>query len=560
MTLNELKADKYFSSLIKDNELIQLCNEILKPEKEIKTMDFKLEGDNLDKVRYSKQMIDFIISKTLANKEFSMERKYNSCIRYLTDSIKVIGNKSNLSEERKYLTQMLERMNKEKTYYQTMESMIGKNMSVLIDVSPNNLTKLNKEALAVYSANLAANQNDMISTMRAMYEEIKKLNEKVEELRAGKVSEVPLEAPEKPNIIPEVQEEQVVQSAPNGPVVKPLNGMPPLYPKGSLHDLITSKAIPDIDEQQLIDYCNNVLGFNAKDGKFVPSAIQLDKLMNSAFVSSGKIRSDIRSQHMNVADKYSELISSYESMINEMKGKPGFESDVAALEGLVAKISSKKNEYISVVKGFELGDMEQYFQFGSSKLGKAMSEIASEQQKQLSEIDENLSQLIDRKSSLEKANYKNIFAKIKNTRDLKKITNKINRLKNKQGMIKSNQKKIVDLYTNEYVKRMERQFDKFLQEQERIQLDVSKKENSLVDLNERQAKLERISRKLVSIENKRKNANQVTQVMLDTEKKIYDSKHEKLRAKVEALQAKVGSVDLSKQYSTTFQREFGYAL
>ena len=76
----------------------------------------------------------------------------------------------------------------------------------------------------------------------------------------------------------------------------------------------------------------------------------------------------------------------------------------------------------------------------------------------------------------------------------------------------------------------------------------TQKQIEKVDLNEKQAKLERISRKLVSIESKRKDANQVTQVMLDTEKKIYDSKHEKLRAKVEALQAKVGSVDLSKQY------------
>lgn len=562
MTLKELKDKKIFSPDIKDNDLIRICNEVLNPTKEIKTMDYQLEDEVIDKVRYSKQMIDFLISKVLNNRDVSSTRKYEHCIKYLKGVSESISKNKGLSEELKYVSQLLDKLNKEKTYCETMDAIRDKNKDVLIGVAPKDLTKLNKEALAAMMGIVLGNQSNTMDMMMSLLDEIKKLNTKVDELTVEKDRQEPvqLEAPEPPTIAPEVTQKSV--NAPNGPVVPSVgaNGMPMLFPMGSLHDLITKNVLPKMDEKQLLDYCNNVLGINAKDMKFVPSASQLDRIKDSAFISSSRIRSDISEQHKGVSDKYTELISSYQGMINDMKGKPGFEQDIASLEELIDKISKKREEYNQVIIGFDTENMEQYFQFGASRFQNKMSSVASEQQEELSVIDENLKELMDRKKSLEKVSYKHIFARMKNKRDLKKVVSKINKLKAKQGRIKTSQKRIVDIYTSKYVKKMEREFDKFIKEQEKISIDFQRKQSQLVDLNERQKRMDKLNRKMISIEEKRKNANKIVQVGLDTRMKGLESKQKRLQSRIDSLKGKVGSVDLSKQYSTTFNREYAYAL
>ena len=203
---------------------------------------------------------------------------------------------------------------------------------------------------------------------------------------------------------------------------------------------------------------------------------------------------------------------------------------------------------------------KQYFQFGASRFQDKMGEITSEQQRELGEIDESLKELMDRKKSLEKADYKHFFSKMKNKRDLKKVVSRINKLKTKQGRIKSSQKRIVDIYTSKYVKKMEREFNKFVREQERISVDFQRKQNQLVDLNEKQKKMERLSRKMVSNEEKRAKANKISQVSLDGQNKVLESRQKMLQSRIDSLKGKVGSVELSKQYSTTFTREYAYAL
>ncbi len=563
MTLKELKDKKIFSPDIKDNELIRICNEVLKPSKEIKSIDFQLADEFVYRIKYSKQMIDFMVSKILNNKDLSTTRKYEHCIKYLKDASAFTSKNGALSEEAKYISQVLEKVNKEKIYYETMDSIRDKNKDVFMNIAPNDLTKLNKEALAAMMGVILGNQSNTMDMMNALLEQVKQLNAKVDSLASNKNKEVsaPLEAPPKPNFIPETTPKKVVQNAPNGPVVsRGSNGMPTLFPMGSLHDLITKNILPKMDEKQLLDYCNNVLGFNAKDMKFVPSVTQLDRLKDSAFISSSRIKSDISAQHKGVSGKYTELISSYERMLNDIKGKPGFEKDVASLEQLIDKITKKRDEYSSVISGFEADNMEQYFQFGASRFQDKMSDVTSEQQRELGEIDESLKELMDRKKSLEKADYKHFFSKMKNKRDLKKVISRINKLKTKQGRIKSSQKRIVDIYTNKYVKKMEREFNKFVREQERISVDFQRKQNQLVDLNEKQKKMERLSRKMVSNEEKRAKANKISQVSLDGQNKVLESRQKMLQSRIDSLKGKVGSVELSKQYSTTFTREYAYAL
>ena len=342
MTLKELKDKKIFSPNIKDVELIKICNEVLKPDKEIKTMDFELSDELLDKVRYSKQMIDFLINKIISNKDLSNFKKYNNCINYLNSVVKSISKKSSMREEVKYINQVLNRLNAEKKYYETIDLMAAKNKDTLMGVDSNNLTKLNKEALAVMMSSMMGNQDNMVSMMNVLLEEIKKLNAKVDELSATKTVAPlgELEMPPRPEFM--VEEEEVAENLDS-------RNMPPLIPENSLHDLMNRNVLPKFGEQQLIDYCNNVLGMNVTDLNFVPSEKQLAIINGSALVSGARIRKDIQRQHVSVSNKYSQLISSYQAMLDDIKGKPGFESDVTNLESLIEKIESKREEYLAVV-------------------------------------------------------------------------------------------------------------------------------------------------------------------------------------------------------------------
>lgn len=568
MTLRELKNKKVFPSSIKDSYLIEICNEVLKPAKEIKSIEFQLGDELIDKVLYSKKMIDFIVNKMLNNKDKPRVARYVECIDYLTKVNNSLSNNKSMNEEFKYISEVISKLNKEKKYYETMDAMAENNKDAFMSVDPNNLTKLNKEGLAAMMGVLLGEQAETREMLVSLFEQVKQLNSKVDSLTSGVKKEAPalLELPPKPDLVsevtPAVNGPQNVQASINGPSVssRGTNGMPMLFPMGSLHDLITRNVLPKVDENQLLDYCNKVLGINAKDMKFVPSASQLDRLKESAFISSNIIRGDIRSQHKGVADKYSALISSYQGMIDDMRDKAGFEKDIASLESLIDKISKKRDEYNQVIEGFESADMEQYFQFGASRFQDKMGTITSEQQKELSDIDDSLKQLVDRKNALEKADYKHLFARMKNKRDLKKVVSKINRLKTKQGRIKTSQKKIVDIYTSKYVKKMEKEFDKFVKEQEKLSIEYQKKQSQLVDLNEKQKKMDRLSRKMVDIQEKRKNANRVVQVGLDSQTMGLESRKKLLQARIDSLQGKVGSVDLSKQYSTTFNREYAFAL
>ena len=72
--------------------------------------------------------------------------------------------------------------------------------------------------------------------------------------------------------------------------------------------------------------------------------------------------------------------------------------------------------------------------------------------------------------------------------------------------------------------------------------------------------MERLSRKMVSNEEKRAKANKISQVSLDGQNKVLESRQKMLQSRIDSLKGKVGSVELSKQYSTTFTREYAYAL
>ena len=148
---------------------------------------------------------------------------------------------------------------------------------------------------------------------------------------------------------------------------------------------------------------------------------------------------------------------------------------------------------------------------------------------------------------------------MKNNRDLKKINSRIEKLQNKRGKIRDKQTEIGGKYTSKYVAKMEKEFASFVREQEKMNAGIQKKQDQILDLNERQKKLDKLSRKIVSIEEK-KSRFTVVQSMKEKQVQKLESRKQKLQTRIANIQTKIGNVDLSKQYSTTFNNEFAYAL
>ena len=569
MTLQELKNKNIFPKDIKDEDLIKICNMVLNSKFEIKGMDFELEKEFINKIRYSKEMVSYLINKIMSRHSYSKVKNYTDSINFMNRLKSDASKWNNLGDEISFMDQTIQKMQSEKMLAENLDIMFDRNKDSLATLDPKNITKLNKESLALMMGSLMGNQENMMAIMSRMLEEIKQLNERVDELKnqvdISKSGE--LEIPDAPNLVSEsdVQitpdvfdvssnELQVIQEDINS-----RQEMQPLIPFNSLHDLKNKGKIPRIEDKQLIDYCNKVLGFNpeVKDTNYVLSSSQIDKLANSALVSSANIRSDISKQHTSVVGKYTSLISKYQTMLSEMSDKPEFASEVSVLEDLIGKIKDRRDEYERVVAGFDSQDVKQYFQFGRST--KA-ADKAVKRQDELSNIDRELSELIDRRDGLEKTDYKSLFARIKKNHDIKKVGSRIEKLQTKQGKIKTSQKKLVDKYTEKYVKKMERDFELFLREQESISLSIQDKESRLMDLNQVMRKSERIQRKLSSLREKKNETGILGKPFINASEKIMETREALVANRLASLQKKIGSVDLSKQYQATFDREYAFAM
>ena len=135
----------------------------------------------------------------------------------------------------------------------------------------------------------------------------------------------------------------------------------------------------------------------------------------------------------------------------------------------------------------------------------------------------------------------------------------INKLK-KQGRIKSSQRKLIDFNTEKYKKRMEKEFRKFQREQEKLDLAVQQKMNKLEDLNEKQSKIDRLNQKIVSLEEKKKTVSDFGKARIDGKKSKLEARRERIEKAKKRLEEKIGRIDLSQQYQTSFNDNFAYSI
>ena len=187
-------------------------------------------------------------------------------------------------------------------------------------------------------------------------------------------------------------------------------------------------------------------------------------------------------------------------------------------------------------------------------------EKTTAQEEKAVELDSEIANLTNQRDRLETVKATGLVTKLKRDFDLNKLNKRIERLRKKQGKIKSNQRKIINSNTEKYKKRMEREFEKFQRQQEKIDLATQMKLNKVDNLNAKEEKLENISKKFTSLEEKRKQAGLLGKMKIDAQKATLKNRQERIKAAKKRLETKIGKIDLSRQYQTSYNKNFAYAM
>lgn len=573
MTLQELKNKNYVFSNIKDNDLIRIFNEVLKVSPEIKNMNYDLDLNSVYRVIYSKVYIDWFINKKMSNNKFSKAYKCDEILAVLREFLVRASKLKGFGKEVSYINENIMKFEKIKELSEQLDGSLTANMDALINLNPKDVSKLNKEALAIYMYTQLQKLNQGLDQVKISQKDIvdltsenKRLQEEVERLRAElekKNAQVVLHEDVNSSSMQPLIPGSGVQNAPRNTV----HQMKTLIPENCIHDLRNRGIIPSsIGDQELIDYCNNVLNFSPKlvDRNSVLSVSQINVVVNSNLFANAKIKSEANKSHNSVIKNYESLISNYENMLRSMGGKKEFEAEIEKINQVIGTLKNEMSTYKDIVSSIGVQDYEQQLNFaisGNSSVARGISDVSkavvNDQQDRLGMLDSDIASLADRRDNLKDVQAKGLTG-IKRDIQVMQMDARLKGLRKKQGRIQSAQKKIIGVNVELYRRKMERQFKKYVKEQEKLAYAISKKKNLV-------SKIESKEKRLALLNLKIKNANTIQ--MTKVGKTIEGAKVEKYKREQKALEerlknlrSKAGKVNLAEQYQTSLDAEISYAL
>lgn len=569
MTLQELKDKKIVFSNIKDNDLIRIFNEVLNVKPEIKTMNHNVDNNAINRVIYSKTYIDWYIEKLMSNRMFSKTYKCEELLKNLRIFIGRASKLSGFGKEVAYINECVMKYEKVKALSEKMDNSLENNIESLINLDPNNVSKLNKEALSVMMISLLGQiqelkknveelveQNNSLMAQKAETVEEKKVEEKIKEVVHNDINNGVMEQLN-------VQEVKTKIEPVNGPVNS--GEMESLFPKNSIRYLRNHFVIPsELKEDEIIAYCNDVLKFSPKlvDNKSVLTFEQVVMLNQSNLVASARVKSDISKSHKDVMSGYSGLIANYEKMLENMPEGKEFDGERKKIIESLSALRDQEASYKKTVSGFNNQSMEQYFGFGvsnndmvSRNVSHLSSLVTENQQNKLTELDREIAMLTKEKQNLESFDMKFGFGKIKKEFDTRVLSTRIEHLKKKQGRIKGRQTQIVKANTMLYKSKMEKEFQKYKSKQYSMERSLDKKASQLEKEKIKEQRLKNLRLKIKNAEAK-KSINNIERAELNVAK----AREKQLAESLERLKSKSGKVNIVEQYSSTFDNQVSYAM
>lgn len=564
MTLQELKDSKKIPN-ISDSELIKIINEVFKVQPAISNMSFSLEDSMVEKIKYSPALMDKYIEQEMAKPGLDKSTQYSKVLKEIRQKQTELSSKPGFEEEKKYFAQKEQTLASEKLMLDSIMATFDKNKTKLANnIDLKSLQHLNKDALALFLMGMSGDLNSLLPFVQQLSSKVDQL---YEEFKNAQTKQTTVSTPNGSDVV----EDEMVEEPPLPEIIQTTRTTTQQQvKKGTIEDLKRQNIIPrDIKDEDLIKYCNEVLKFNPpiKDANFVFNQTHRERLENSMFIQNARIKKDIQREHKSVIKRYDEIIGNYKSMLSKMQGNPKFEDEIAKVTELIGTLESERASYRETVMNFDGQSIDEYFDFAvsnnagiASLVSNHASAIATEKEDKTVALDAEISSLANQKQRLESVNARNIFTKMKRDANIKRLTSRIERLKKKQGRIKSSQRKLIDFSTEKYKKRMEKEFRKFQREQEKLDLAVQQKMNKLEDLNEKQSKIDRLNQKIVSLEEKKKTVSDFAKARIDGKKSKLEARRERIEKAKKRLEEKIGRIDLSQQYQTSFNDNFAYSI
>lgn len=563
MTLKELKESKQIPN-IGDSELFKIVGEILGGNTSIESLDFVLEDSMIEQIKYSPALIDMYIEQEMSKPGVDQVGQYKVVIDELKNR-EAAAEKSGRSEEVKHIKEQRERLEKEHAMLSSIMGVFQRDKAKLATIDLKSLQHLNKDAHAIFMMSMLGDLQQLLPLVQALSVEVNQLHAEVQKTKEAQATVVT------PNDQTQTDEEEI-EMPPKPEIITPKKPeqTQPKAIKNSLQDLKNKKKIPaSLKDEDLIKYCNEVLKFNppVKDMNYVMTQAKFNRLHDSVFYQNARLRTEMQYEHKGVIDKYGELIANYQSMLDRMEGKPEFASEIIEIREMMDKLQTARIGYKDTMMGFDSQNIEQYFDFPVSN-NQGISEFVSErakakasaQEEKAIELDAEISTLTGQVERLEKVSDKHLITRMKRDFDLNRLNKRIERLRKKQGKIKSNQRKIINANTERYKKRMEREIAKFEREQAKIDLATQQKLNQVENLNTKKDQLARLQQKMVSLDEKRKQAGTFDKTRIDAQKKRVESRMERIAAAKKRLETKIGKIDLSQQYQKSFNDNLAFAM
>ena len=563
MTLKELKESKQIPN-IGDSELFKIVGEMLGENTSVDSLDFVLEDSMVEQIKYSPALIDMYIEQEMSKPGVDQVGQYKVVIDELKNR-ETAAEKLGRSEEAKHIKEQRERLEKEHAMLSSIMATFQRDKAKLATIDLKSLQHLNKDAHAIFMMAMLGDLQQLLPLVQALSVEVNQLHAEVQKAKGTQATVVT------PNGQTQTDEEEI-EMPPKPEIITPKKPeqTQPKAIKNSLQDLKNKKKIPaSLKDEDLIKYCNEVLKFNppVKDMNYVMTQAKFNRLHDSVFYQNARLRTEMQYEHRGVVDKYGELIANYQSMLDRMEGKPEFANEIIEIREMMDKLQTARTGYKDTMMGFDAQNIEQYFDFPVSN-NQGISEFVSErakakasaQEEKAIELDAEISTITGQVERLEKVSDKHLLTRMKRDFDLNRLNKRIERLRKKQGKIKSNQRKIINANTERYKKRMEREIAKFEREQAKIDLATQQKLNQVENLNAKKDQLARLQQKMVSLDEKRKQAGTFGKTRIDSQKKRVESRMERIAAAKKRLETKIGKIDLSQQYQKSFNDNLAFAM
>lgn len=327
----------------------------------------------------------------------------------------------------------------------------------------------------------------------------------------------------------------------------------------TLDDLKKQGIFSTMTDQEIIVLCNS-LNINANDMSFSVNDDMINRIIYSSTLNKFRIKSEVTQAHNSVISKYQELIDRYKNMLKDIESNINYRNETTSIKALITNLENEKASYEKEVNGFVFNNTDQYFKHSTGKIGKVIGDVSSDIARDNSNVDlqieHELSSLYGSIDRIKQKNSKTLSNKIRDNIKLANLERKVNRLRKKQGRIHNSQQRIIVSNTNMYINGMDRKFERYFREQERINDAIENKKEDLSEIKALRREAQEEQNNIVRLEAQKLNSGVFGRISADIKENRARKNEERMKKRIERIKNKRGRINFTEQFKMELNRSF----